>query len=73
VGKGFKEGTGGCGSDCEAESEPHGTATMFRCNLSAVVKLLSKKYLLNKYLMCSSLAESMLQDITTFPAHTTAL
>jgi hypothetical protein len=27
---GSKEGIGGCGGDCEAESEPHGTATLLR-------------------------------------------
>jgi hypothetical protein len=77
-GKGFKEGacnegTGGCGSDCAAESEPHGTATLLRCTLSAVVKSLSKEYLLHKYLLRSILEESIVQVIATCPVHTTAL
>jgi hypothetical protein len=51
--KGSKDGvcnerTGGCGSDCEAEYEPHGTATQLGCALSAVMKSLSKKCLLQK-------------------------
>jgi hypothetical protein len=62
------EGTRGCGSDCEAESEPHGTATLLRSTLSAVVKSLSKKYLL-----CSILAESVVQETATFPTHNRAL
>jgi hypothetical protein len=57
----------------EAESKPHGTATLLRCTLSAVVKSLSEKCLLHKYLLHSILAESVVQDITTFLAHTTAL
>lgn len=74
-GKGSKEGegTGDCGHDCEAESESHGTANLFRCTLSDVVKSLSRKCLLHKYLLCSLLAESIVQDIPTFPAHTAAL
>jgi hypothetical protein len=37
VGKGFKEvvcneGRGGCGSNYETKSEPHGTATLFSCS-----------------------------------------
>jgi hypothetical protein len=40
-GRGSKEGvSGGCGSDCRAESEPHGTAYLLRCTLSAVMKSL---------------------------------
>jgi hypothetical protein len=33
----FNEGTECCGSDCEAESEPHGTARWFRCIFAAVL------------------------------------
>jgi hypothetical protein len=57
----------------EAKSKPHGTATLLRYALSAVVKSLSEKCLLHKYLLCSILAESIVQDIGTFLAHTTAL
>jgi hypothetical protein len=60
-----------CGGDCEAESKTHGTATLLRGTLSAVVKSLSEKCLLHKYLLRSILAESVVQDISTFPAHTT--
>jgi hypothetical protein len=84
-----------CGGDCEAESRPEGTAALLRCILSAVVKSLSDKCLLHKYLLRSVLAvvsivcsrtqatefsfffsivaESIVQDIPTFLAHTTAL
>jgi hypothetical protein len=48
-----KEGTGGC----EAEAEPHETASLLRCTLSAVMKSLSEKCLLHKYLLCSNSAE----------------
>jgi hypothetical protein len=63
-GKGFMEEVcnGGSGSDCQAESEPYGTATLFSHSLS-------RKCLLHKYVMCSILAESLVQDIPTFPAH----
>jgi hypothetical protein len=44
-----------------------------KCTLSDVVKSLSEKCLLHKYLLGSILAESVVQDITTFLAHTTAL
>jgi hypothetical protein len=57
----------------EAESKPQGTATLLRCTLSVVVKSLSEKCLLHKYLLCSILAKSIVQDIPTFLAHTTAL
>jgi hypothetical protein len=63
-------GTGGCGDDQEAESETCGTATLLRCLLSVVVKSLSEKCLPYKYLLHSILAESIVQDILTFPAHT---
>jgi hypothetical protein len=53
--------------------EPHGTATLLRCTLSVVVKSLSEKCLLHKYLLCSILAEAIAQDIPTFPAHIRAL
>jgi hypothetical protein len=62
-----------CGDDCEAESKPHGTATLLRCTLSAVEKSLLQKYLLHKYLLRSMLSESVVQDIQTFLAHTTAM
>jgi hypothetical protein len=42
-------------------------------SLSDVVKSLSKKYLLREYLLCSILAELVVQDITTFPAHIKAV
>jgi hypothetical protein len=42
----------------EAEYGPHGTITVLRCALSAVVKSLSKKFMLQKYLLYSILAES---------------
>jgi hypothetical protein len=42
-------GTGGCGDECEAESEPFGTVTLLRCPLSAVVKSLSEKCCTNIY------------------------
>jgi hypothetical protein len=76
--KGSKEGvynewTGDYESDCEAGSEPHGIATLWRCTLPAVVKSFSKKYLLHKYLLLSILVESILQDIPTFPVHTRGL
>jgi hypothetical protein len=52
-GKGTKEvvcnDRSGCGSDCEAESEQHGTANRFRCTISVVVKSLSEKCLLHEY------------------------
>jgi hypothetical protein len=64
---------GGCEAECEAESEAYGIATLFRRILSDVVKSLSKKCLLHKYLWCSALAESIVQDIPTFLAHTKAL
>jgi hypothetical protein len=38
--------------------EPHGTATLLRCTLSAVVKSLSEKCVLHKYLLHSIAAES---------------
>jgi hypothetical protein len=66
-------GTGGCGDDHEAKSEPHGTATLLRCTLSAVVEALSEKCLLHKYSLCSILAESIVQDMPPFPANTAAL
>jgi hypothetical protein len=66
-------GTGGCVDDHEAESGPCGTAALLRSPLSVVVKLLSEKCLLRKYLMHSILEESIVQDISTFLAHTTAL
>jgi hypothetical protein len=37
----------------EAEFEPHATATLLRCTLSAVVKSLSEKCLLHKYLLAA--------------------
>jgi hypothetical protein len=40
---------------------------------SAVVKSLSEKSLLHKYLLRSILAETVVQHIPTFLAHTTAL
>jgi hypothetical protein len=52
-----KEGPTVCGSDYEAETEPHGTATLFRCTLSDVLKSLSKKWFLKKYLLYTILAE----------------
>jgi hypothetical protein len=64
---------GSCGNDCEANPKSHGTAILFRCTLSAVVKSLSEKCLLHKHLLCSIPAESIVQDIPTFPAHTRAL
>jgi hypothetical protein len=39
----YNEGTEGCRAQCEAESKLHGTATLFRCILAAVLKSLSKK------------------------------
>jgi hypothetical protein len=59
--------------DYEAETKPHGTATLLRCMLSGVVNSLSEKCLLHKYLLHSILAESKVQDIQTFLAHTAAL
>jgi hypothetical protein len=53
--------------------EPHGIATLLRCTLSAVVKSLSEKCVLHKYLLCSILAESVVQDIPAFPAPTRRL
>jgi hypothetical protein len=62
-GKGTKEvvcnDRSGCGSDYEAESEQHGTANVFRCTLSVVVKSLSEKCLLHKYFLYNVLAESI--------------
>jgi hypothetical protein len=55
------------------ESKVHGTATLLRCTLSAVVKSPSEKRLLHKYLSCSFLAESTVQDILTVPAPTRVL
>jgi hypothetical protein len=76
-GKGTKEvvrnDRSGCGSDCEAESEQHGTANLFRCTLSVVVKSLSEKCLLHKHSLYNILAESVVQDFPTLPAHTRAL
>jgi hypothetical protein len=57
----------------EAESKPHGAATLLRCTLSDVVKSLSEKCLLQKYFLHSILTESVAQDLSTFLAHTTAL
>jgi hypothetical protein len=68
------EGTGGCGQcSCEAESQSHGTATLIRCILSAVVKSLSKKCLLHRYLLCSILTESLMLDNPNFLPLTKAL
>jgi hypothetical protein len=66
-------GTRDCGDECEAESKPCGNATLLRCPLSAVVKSLSEKCLLHKYLLHIILVESIVQNIATFLAHTTAL
>jgi hypothetical protein len=41
---------GSCGIDCAAESQAHGTVTLLRCTLSAVVKSPSEKCMLHKYL-----------------------
>jgi hypothetical protein len=71
--EGSKEGTGDYGSDCEAESEPHGTATLLRYILSAAVKLLSEKCLLHKYSLCRILADLLVKDIPTVIAHTRVL
>jgi hypothetical protein len=51
----------------------HGTANLLRCTLSVVVKSLSEKCLLHNNLLRSILAESIVQDIPTLPAHTRAL
>jgi hypothetical protein len=67
------DGMRGCGSACEAESEPHGTATLLRCTVSAVEKSLPEKCLLHKYLLCKTVEESIVQDIPNFHAHTKAL
>jgi hypothetical protein len=73
-GKGSKEGvSGGCGSDCTAESESHGTVNLLRCTLSVVVNSLSGECLLHNTLLRRILAESVVQDIPTFPAYTRAL
>jgi hypothetical protein len=69
----YNEGTGGCGSDCEAKSEPRATGPLYKCTLSALVKSLSENCLLHKYLLYSILAELIVQDIQTLPAHTRAL
>jgi hypothetical protein len=53
--------------------EPHGSVTVLRCTLSAVVKSPTEKYLLHIYVLCSFLEESTVQDIQSFPAHTRAL
>jgi hypothetical protein len=63
------EGSGGCGSDCAAESELHVTATLLRCTISTVVKSLFEKCLLHNNLLRSILAESVVQDIPTLLAH----
>jgi hypothetical protein len=70
-GKGSKErvsteGTGGRENICESESEPHGSATLLRCNFPAVVTSLSEKSLLQKFSLFSIPAESVLQDIQLF-------
>jgi hypothetical protein len=36
------EVTGGCGNDCEAKSEPYGTATLLSCTPLATMKSLSR-------------------------------
>jgi hypothetical protein len=73
-GKGSKEWVSGSyGSDCTLESERHGTANLLRCTLSVVVKSLSEKCLLHNNLLHSILAESIVQDIQTLPAHTRVL
>jgi hypothetical protein len=61
-GRGSKEGvcherTGDCGNEREVNFEPRGTATLWRCKLSAVVKSLPEKCLLHKYLLCSTIGE----------------
>jgi hypothetical protein len=61
------------GVTMKQKQSPHGTATLLRCALAPAVKSLSKKCLLQKYLLCPILAESLMQDIPTFPAHTRAL
>jgi hypothetical protein len=61
-----------CGSGCEAESEQHGTANLFRCTLS-VVKSLSEKCLLHKYFLYNILAEPVMQNFPALLAHTRAL
>jgi hypothetical protein len=65
----YNEGPSGCGSNCAAEAEPHGTANLLRRTLSAVVKSLSKKCMLHKNLWYIILAESIVQDIPNLPAH----
>jgi hypothetical protein len=67
------KGTEGCGTECEVESETLGTASLFRCIFSAVVKSLSQKCLLHKYFQRSIFDSSMLQVLPTLPVHTTAL
>jgi hypothetical protein len=51
----------------------HVELPLLRGAFPAVVKSLSKKCLLQKYLLCSILAESVVQDIPTFPPKNTAL
>jgi hypothetical protein len=61
------EGTGGYGAKLEAESEPHGTTTLFRFILSAAVKSLSNKCLLNKYILGTIFTESTVHLFLPIP------
>jgi hypothetical protein len=73
VDKEFREDSEGCGIECENESEPCGTATLFRRTLSEMQKSLSAKCLLHKKYLYIIFAESILHGCPTFSAHTLAL
>jgi hypothetical protein len=67
---GFKErvcneGTGGCGNNCEAKSEPHGTANLFSCSEITFQEMSAAQLFI--------VQRSSRINIPTFLAHTAAL